>query len=137
MDFLTWFHTPANYEPWFTVQKGFSCGPTKVWEANKMWDADPVMTPYRNAAALGRRADDLLRPAFAVHLRGVDETNAEVETEKIEEAVEIKAQAAVFLNYEREMAQREVALWRFALERNEDFFRAVYDALASRLGRTS
>src|SRR5207245_6229529 len=32
-------------------------------------------------------------------------------------------------NYEREMAQRENALWRFALERNEDFFRAVYDAL--------
>ena len=54
MDFLKWFHTAANYEPWFTVQKGFSCGPTKSWEANKMWDVDPVMTPYRNAAALGR-----------------------------------------------------------------------------------
>ena len=54
MDFLTWFHTAANYEPWFTVQKGFACGPTKIWETNKMWDVDPVMTPYRNAPALGR-----------------------------------------------------------------------------------
>src|SRR5262249_6558288 len=45
------------------------------------------------------------------------------------EGVEVKAQAAVFLNYEREMAQRESALWRFALERNEDFFHAVFDAL--------
>jgi hypothetical protein len=50
------------------------------------------------------------------------------------EAVEIKAQAAVFLNYEREMAQRETALWRFALERNEDFFRAVYDAMDEYFG---
>ena len=54
LDFLGWFHTPANYEPWFTVQKGFSCGPTKVWETSKMWDADPVMTPYRDAAQFGR-----------------------------------------------------------------------------------
>ncbi len=55
MDFLRWFQTPANYENWFTVCQGFVCGPTKVWEASKMWDKDPVMTPYRHAAAGGER----------------------------------------------------------------------------------
>lgn len=54
IDFLRWFHTPANYEGWFTVQKGFAVGPSKVWESHKMWDEDPVMAPYRNAAQFGR-----------------------------------------------------------------------------------
>jgi multiple sugar transport system substrate-binding protein len=54
IEFLTWFQTPANYDGWFSVQKGFSCGPTKVWESSKVWDEDPVMAPYRSAAQLGR-----------------------------------------------------------------------------------
>jgi len=54
IDFLRWFHTPANYDGWFTIQKGFACGPTKVWEENKMWGEDPVMTPYKDAAKYGR-----------------------------------------------------------------------------------
>ena len=54
LEFLKWFHTPANYEGWFTIQKGFACGPAKVWETNKMWDEDPVMDPYRDAAKFGR-----------------------------------------------------------------------------------
>lgn len=54
MEFLRWFHSPAIYESWFTILKGFACGPTRVWESNKMWDEDPVMTPYRAAAADGR-----------------------------------------------------------------------------------
>ena len=47
------------------------------------------------------------------------------------EAVELKAQASVYLNYEREMAQRQAALWQFALERNDEFFTLVFDALDS------
>jgi len=53
-EFLKWFHAPANYEPWFRVQKGFACGPSKSWESNSMWDEDPVMAPYRDAAKYGR-----------------------------------------------------------------------------------
>lgn len=45
------------------------------------------------------------------------------------EAVEIKAQASAFLNYEREMASREAALLRFALGTTESFFEMVGDAL--------
>jgi len=54
IDFLKWFHTPANYEGWFTIQKGFAVAPTRSWETHKMWDQDPVMTPYRAAAQFGR-----------------------------------------------------------------------------------
>ncbi|HEY0425469.1 MAG TPA: hypothetical protein VGC82_19280, partial [Rhodopila sp.] len=51
---LKWFHTPANYEKWFVSFKGFNTAPTVVWEGHKMWDEDPVMTPFRAAAAAGR-----------------------------------------------------------------------------------
>jgi len=54
MDFLKWFHTPANFDGWFTSQRGFACGPTKVWEQHKLWDEDPVMTPFRAAAQTAR-----------------------------------------------------------------------------------
>ncbi len=54
MDFLRYFQSADVYDKWFTILKGFACGPTKVWETNKMWDEDPVMTPYRAAAADGR-----------------------------------------------------------------------------------
>jgi multiple sugar transport system substrate-binding protein len=53
-DFLKWMHTSANYEKWFTTQKGFATGPTAAWEKSKMWDEDPVMEPYRVAGRLGR-----------------------------------------------------------------------------------
>jgi multiple sugar transport system substrate-binding protein len=54
MEFLSWFHATGNYEKWFVVEKGFACGPTKSWETHKMWDEDPIMTPYRAAARTGR-----------------------------------------------------------------------------------
>jgi multiple sugar transport system substrate-binding protein len=60
--FLDWFHTPANFEGWFTIQKGFACGPTKVWADHKMWTEDPVMTPFRDAP-LGSKAAGYPGPA--------------------------------------------------------------------------
>ncbi|MBI3513457.1 MAG: extracellular solute-binding protein [Proteobacteria bacterium] len=51
---LRWMHEPANYERWFVSQKGFAAGPTTVWEQNKMWGEDPVMSPFRTAGQLGR-----------------------------------------------------------------------------------
>jgi multiple sugar transport system substrate-binding protein len=58
-EFLKWIHTPANYEKWFTSQKGYSTPPTAQWEKHKMWDADPVMAPFKIAAKLG------LSPGYA------------------------------------------------------------------------
>src|SRR5919198_955590 len=53
-EFLTWLHTPANYEKWFNSQKGYATGITREWEKSPMWDEDPVMAPYRIAPRLGR-----------------------------------------------------------------------------------
>src|SRR5882724_3943562 len=58
-EFLKWIHTPANYEKWFLSQKGYSTPPTAQWEKHKMWDADPVMAPFKIAARLG------LSPGYA------------------------------------------------------------------------
>ncbi len=58
-EFLTWIHTPANYEKWFVSQKGYSTPPTAQWEKHKMWDEDPVMAPFKVAAKLG------LTPGYA------------------------------------------------------------------------
>src|SRR5436309_1415530 len=54
MEFLKWFQSPAVYDKWFNVQKGFATGPTKQWENHKMWEEDPIMAPYRVAPRLGR-----------------------------------------------------------------------------------
>jgi multiple sugar transport system substrate-binding protein len=53
-EFLRWAHTATNYEKWFVVQKGFAIGPTTQWEKHKMWEADPVMAPFRTAGRGGR-----------------------------------------------------------------------------------
>ena len=53
-EFLRWAHTPANYEKWIVVQKGFAIAPTKQWEAHPMWNADPVMLPFKTASQTGR-----------------------------------------------------------------------------------
>ena len=53
-DFLRWFNTPANFDGWFVVEKGFASGATKLWESHKMWNDDPVMLPFRDAANAAR-----------------------------------------------------------------------------------
>jgi multiple sugar transport system substrate-binding protein len=52
--FLKWLHTEANYEKFFLSQKGFATPTTSKWESHKLWDEDPVMTPYKVAARLGQ-----------------------------------------------------------------------------------
>ena len=52
--FLKWMHTEANYEKFFLSQKGFATPCTPKWESHKLWDVDPVMTPYKVAAKLGQ-----------------------------------------------------------------------------------
>lgn len=55
-DFLRWFHTSSNFATWFGVQKGFVSGPTLKWEQHPVWNEDPVMAPFRDAAGSGRVA---------------------------------------------------------------------------------
>jgi len=53
-EFLKWLHTEANYRKFFESQKGFATPCTVKWESDKLWDVDPVMTPYKVAARLGK-----------------------------------------------------------------------------------
>jgi multiple sugar transport system substrate-binding protein len=55
IEFLRWAHRRENYDKWFTVQKGFAVGPTRVWEKHAMWNNDPVMAPFRTGAAAQKR----------------------------------------------------------------------------------
>ncbi|MBR0644108.1 extracellular solute-binding protein [Roseomonas hellenica] len=52
--FLRWIHSKDVFERWFVTQRGFSVGATTVWEQHPIWNEDPVMLPYRNAARVGR-----------------------------------------------------------------------------------
>jgi multiple sugar transport system substrate-binding protein len=47
---LAWISSKDGHDKWFLSQKGFSIGATKDWQKHKMWDEDPVMLPFRNAA---------------------------------------------------------------------------------------
>ena len=53
-EFLKWLHQEANYRKFFESQKGFATPCTAKWEEDKLWDVDPVMTPYKVAAKLGQ-----------------------------------------------------------------------------------
>ena len=55
-DFLRWIHSKPVYDEWFTSQQGYSAGPTKEWEENKVWDVDPVLKPFRDIPPFGRLA---------------------------------------------------------------------------------
>ena len=44
-DFLKWWYGKPQMEVWFTAQKGFAQGLTKMWESHPMWQQDPVMLP--------------------------------------------------------------------------------------------
>ncbi len=48
--FLAWMSSKDVYEKWFLSQKGYSIGATKAWKQHKVWDEDPVMLPFRDAA---------------------------------------------------------------------------------------
>jgi multiple sugar transport system substrate-binding protein len=49
-DFLRWLHGKEQFEPWFVAEKGFAQGLAKVWDAHAMWQQDPVMLPFKEAA---------------------------------------------------------------------------------------
>ncbi|HEY1796637.1 MAG TPA: extracellular solute-binding protein [Stellaceae bacterium] len=53
-DFLRWIHSEPVFEEWFTSQQGYTDGPTKFWEGDKVWSADPVLTPFKNLPSEGR-----------------------------------------------------------------------------------
>ena len=53
-DFLRWVSSKSIFEQWFTSQQGYSDGPTLMWEEDKVWEADPVLLPFRDLPRKGR-----------------------------------------------------------------------------------
>jgi multiple sugar transport system substrate-binding protein len=53
-DFLHWIHSKEVFGEWFTSQQGYTDGATKVWENDPVWNADPVLTPFKDVPAGGR-----------------------------------------------------------------------------------
>jgi multiple sugar transport system substrate-binding protein len=53
-DFIRWLNSKPIFEQWFTSQQGYTEGATKVWESDKVWSADPVLTPFRDIPMKGR-----------------------------------------------------------------------------------
>jgi ABC-type glycerol-3-phosphate transport system substrate-binding protein len=52
-DFLRWVHSKPVFGEWFTSQQGYSDGATRDWEKDKVWDADPVLRPFRDIPPFG------------------------------------------------------------------------------------
>jgi multiple sugar transport system substrate-binding protein len=52
--FLTWIQSKDVFEKWFTSQQGYTCGATKAWENDPVWNLDPVMTPFKKIPVTGR-----------------------------------------------------------------------------------
>ena len=44
------------FAEWFASQQGNSNGATKDWGNDKVWDADPVLRPFRDMPLFGRVA---------------------------------------------------------------------------------
>jgi multiple sugar transport system substrate-binding protein len=53
-EFLAWITSKDVYQRWFDSQQGYTVGSTTVWEADPMWQKDPVMATFRTAARAGR-----------------------------------------------------------------------------------
>lgn len=53
-DFLRWISSKPIFEQWFTSQQGYTEGATRYWEEDKIWQADPVLTPFRDIPTSGR-----------------------------------------------------------------------------------
>jgi multiple sugar transport system substrate-binding protein len=53
-EFIRWISSKDVYQRWFNSQQGYSVGATTMWEADPLWNKDPVMLPFRAAARAGR-----------------------------------------------------------------------------------
>ncbi len=52
--FIRWVSSKEVFEKWFISQQGFTCGPTPMWEDHAVWNADPVLAPFKRVPVTGR-----------------------------------------------------------------------------------
>jgi multiple sugar transport system substrate-binding protein len=60
-DFLRWVRSEPVFAEWFASPQGYSDAATRMWEKDKVWDADPVLLPFRDIPRLTRRQMGLRR----------------------------------------------------------------------------
>ncbi len=53
-EWIRWLMDRPQYDRWFTVQRGYTTGPTIFWEENKLWEADRKLIMYRDVNKYGR-----------------------------------------------------------------------------------
>ena len=49
-------HSKPVFSKWFSSPQGCTDGATRDWEKDKLWDANPVMPPFRDIPPFGRLA---------------------------------------------------------------------------------
>ncbi|HEX3864193.1 MAG TPA: extracellular solute-binding protein [Stellaceae bacterium] len=54
--FISWMSSKDIFNEWFTSQQGYTAGATKMWEDNPVWNADPVLAPFKKIPVTGRMA---------------------------------------------------------------------------------
>jgi multiple sugar transport system substrate-binding protein len=52
--FITWISSKDVFDQWFRSQQGYTAGATKMWESHPVWEADPVMAPFKRIPVTGR-----------------------------------------------------------------------------------
>ena len=70
-DFLRWVQSKPAFGPWFTTQQGYSTGATKVWETDPVWNADPVLLPFKDVGRIATRYAGYAGPSGRAAAEGV------------------------------------------------------------------
>ena len=52
---LRWASSKPVFGEWFTSQQGFCTGPTKDWEKDPVWQADPILLPFKDVGRISTR----------------------------------------------------------------------------------
>ncbi len=53
-EWIRWLMERPHYDRWFTIQRGYTTGPTPSWEDHKMWESDRKIITYRDVNKYGR-----------------------------------------------------------------------------------
>ena len=53
--FLAWVMSKPVFEGWFTTQQGYCTGATTDWEKDPVWNADPVLLPFKDVGRISTR----------------------------------------------------------------------------------
>jgi multiple sugar transport system substrate-binding protein len=53
-EWIRWLMERPQWDRWFTIQRGYTTGPTRFWEDNKLWESDRKIITYRDVNKYGK-----------------------------------------------------------------------------------